>query len=199
MATNSLDAVLAQYEQSKQGSSSSTSKFTQEERMKKYFAAILQDKETQGQRRLRILPTKDGSSPFKEVWYHEIQVDGKFQKFYDPGKNDNERSPLTEVYEELRSTGKEADKKLARTMKRFNMPTEVTIVQYRRVETDKEYSGESSVEWSHRWIVRGHWRWQPYKTIDGKDDVKRIWIAPFMKGPDDKPLILTDKIYALVQ
>ena len=114
MATNSLDAVLAQYEQAKQGSSSSTSKFTQEERMKKYFAAILQDKETQGQRRLRILPTKDGSSPFKEVWYHEIQVDGKFQKFYDPGKNDSERSPLNEVYEELRSTGKESDKELAK-------------------------------------------------------------------------------------
>lgn len=113
MATNSLDAVLAQYEQSKQGSSSSTSKFTQEERMKKYFAAILNDKETQGQRRLRILPTTDGSSPFKEVYFHEIQVDGKFQKFYDPGKNDNERSPLNEVYEELRSTGKEADKKLS--------------------------------------------------------------------------------------
>jgi hypothetical protein len=113
MATNSLDAVLAQYEKAKQGGSSNTSKFTQEERMKKYFAAILTDKETQGQKRLRILPTKDGSSPFKEVWYHEIQVDGKFQKFYDPGKNDNERSPLTEVYEELRSTGKEADKKLA--------------------------------------------------------------------------------------
>jgi hypothetical protein len=113
MATNSLDAVLAQYEESKKGSSSSTSKFTQEERMKKYFAAILNDKETQGQRRLRILPTTDGSSPFKEVYFHEIQVDGKFQKFYDPGKNDNERSPLNEVYEELRSTGKEADKKLA--------------------------------------------------------------------------------------
>ena len=113
MATNSLDAVLAQYEQAKQGSTSSTSKFTQEERMKKYFAAILSDKETQGQRRLRILPTNDGSSPFKVVYYHEIQVDGKFQKFYDPGKNDNERSPLTEVYEELRSTGKEEDKKLA--------------------------------------------------------------------------------------
>ena len=115
MATNSLDAVLAQYEKAKQGSTSSTSKFTQEERMKKYFAAILSDKETQGQRRLRILPTTDGSSPFKEVWYHEIQVDGKFQKFYDPGKNDSERSPLTEVYEELRSTGNENDKKLSST------------------------------------------------------------------------------------
>ena len=41
MATNSLDAVLAQYEQSKQGSSSSTSKFTQEERMKKLLVALM--------------------------------------------------------------------------------------------------------------------------------------------------------------
>ena len=114
MATNSLDAVLAQYEQSKQGSSNSSSKMSQDERMKKYFAAILKDTEKQGQRRLRILPTADGSSPFKEVWYHEIQVDGKWQKFYDPGKNDNERSPLNEVYEELRSTGKDADKELAK-------------------------------------------------------------------------------------
>ena len=114
MATNSLDAVLAQYEQSKQGSSNSSSKMSQEDRMKKYFAAILKDTEKQGQRRLRILPTPDGSSPFKEVWYHEIQVDGKWQKFYDPGKNDNERSPLNEVYEELRSTGKDSDKELAK-------------------------------------------------------------------------------------
>jgi hypothetical protein len=114
-ANNSLDAVLAQYEKSKQGSSSSTNKMSQDERMKKYFAAILTDKETQGQKRIRILPTTDGTSPFKEVWYHEIQVDGKWQKFYDPGKNDNERSPLNEVYEDLRSTGKESDKKLAST------------------------------------------------------------------------------------
>jgi hypothetical protein len=113
MATNNvLDAVLAQYEKSKQAGSS-TSKMSQDERMKKYFAAILKDNEKEGQKRLRILPTKDGSSPFKEVWFHEVQVGGKWQKFYDPGKNDNERSPLTEVHEELMSTGKEADKKMA--------------------------------------------------------------------------------------
>jgi hypothetical protein len=95
MATNNvLDAVLAQYENSKQGSSSSTSKMSSDERMKKYFAAILKDSEKQGQKRLRILPTPDGSSPFKEVWFHEIKVDGKWVKLYDPGKNDNERSPL---------------------------------------------------------------------------------------------------------
>ena len=85
MATNVLDAVLAQYESSKQSGTSSTSKMSQEERMKKYFAAILKDTEKQGQRKVRILPTTDGSSPFKEVWFHEVLVDGKWQKFYDTG------------------------------------------------------------------------------------------------------------------
>lgn len=116
MATNSLDAVLAQYEKS-QSSSNTTTKMSSEDRMKKYFAALLKDNEKQGQKRVRILPTKDGSSPFKEVWFHEIQVDGKWQKFYDPAKNDNERSPLNEVYEELMSTGKESDKELAKQYK----------------------------------------------------------------------------------
>ena len=116
MATNSLDAVLQQYEKS-QSSSNTTNKMSSEDRMKKYFAALLKDNEKQGQRRVRILPTPDGSSPFKEVWFHEILVDGKYQKFYDPGKNDNERSPLNEVYEELMSTGREADKELAKQYK----------------------------------------------------------------------------------
>ena len=110
--SNALDAVLAQYEKNQIGGGAQ-SKMSQDERMKKYFALILGDKEKSGQRRIRILPTQDGSSPFKEAWYHEIQVGGQWQKFYDPGKNDNERSPLTEVYEELISTGKESDKKLA--------------------------------------------------------------------------------------
>lgn len=149
MATNnSLDAVLAQYESSKQGSSSS-SKMSQDERMKKYFAAILKDNEKQGQKRLRILPTKDGSSPFKEVWFHEVQVDGKWQKFYDPGKNDNERSPLTEVYEELMSTGKESDKKLATQYK----PRKFYIVKV--VDRDNEADGVKFWRFKHNYKNEG--------------------------------------------
>jgi hypothetical protein len=113
---SSLDAVLAQYEKSTQGGGPQ-SKMSQDERMKKYFALLLNDKEKSGQRRIRILPTPDGSSPFKEAWYHEIQVGGQWQKFFDPGKNDNERSPLNEVYEELMSTGKDSDKELAKQYK----------------------------------------------------------------------------------
>ena len=67
---SSLDAVLAQYEKAQQNSMGGQGKMSQDERMKKYFALILDDKSNSGTRRVRILPTQDGSSPFKEAWYH---------------------------------------------------------------------------------------------------------------------------------
>jgi hypothetical protein len=140
---------LAQYETSKQGGSSSTSKFTQEERMKKYFAAILKDNEKQGQKRIRILPTPDGSSPFKEVWFHEIFIDGKWQKFYDPAKNDNERSPLSEVYDELMSTGKDSDKELAKQYK----PRKFYIVKV--IDRDREEDGVKFWRFKHNYKQEG--------------------------------------------
>jgi hypothetical protein len=150
MATNNvLDAVLAQYENAKQSGSSSTSKMSQEERMKKYFAAILKDNEKQAQKKIRILPTPDGSSPFKEVWFHEINVDGKWQKFYDPGKNDNERSPLSEVYDVLMSTGKESDKELAKQYK----PRKFYIVKV--IDRDNEQDGPKFWRFKHNYKQEG--------------------------------------------
>ena len=150
MATNnSLDSVLAQYEQSKQGGYTSTSKISQEDRLKKYFAAILKDNEKQGQKRLRILPTPDGSSPFKEVWFHEIQVDGKWVKLFDPGKNDNERSPLSEVNEELMSTGRDSDKELAKQYK----PRKFYIVKV--IDRDNEADGVKFWRFKHNYKNEG--------------------------------------------
>ena len=149
MATNLLDAVLAQYEKSTQSSSSSTSKMSSEDRMKKYFAALLKDNEKQGQRKIRILPTTDGSSPFKEVWFHEVQVDGKWQKFYDPAKNDNERSPLNEVYEELMSTGRDADKELAKQYK----ARKFYIVKV--IDRDNEQDGVKFWRFKHNYKQEG--------------------------------------------
>jgi hypothetical protein len=149
MATNVLDAVLAQYEQSTQSFTNSNSKMSSEDRMKKYFAAILKDTEKQGQRKLRILPTTDGSSPFKEVWFHEVFVDGKWQKFYDPAKNDNERSPLNEVYEELMSTGKESDKELAKQYK----ARKFYIVKV--IDRDNEQDGVKFWRFKHNYKQEG--------------------------------------------
>ena len=110
---NALDAVLSQYEKNTSKNNNGGQSMSQEDRLKRYFTTYLPKGTKSGQKTVRILPTPDGSSPFKEVWYHEVQIDGKWTKLYDPGKNDGERSPLTEVYEELISTGKESDKKLA--------------------------------------------------------------------------------------
>jgi hypothetical protein len=81
--------------------------------MKRYFTTVLPKGSKGEERRIRILPTKDGSSPFVEVYFHEIQVDGKWVKLYDPAQ-EGKRSPLNEVREALNMTGVESDKELAR-------------------------------------------------------------------------------------
>jgi len=110
---STFDAVLKQYEQSKQATSGNANKVSQEDRMKKYFTTVLPKGSRGEERRIRILPTKDGSSPFVEVYFHEVQVDGKWMKLYDP-KQEGKRSPLNEVYQSLLQTGVESDKELAR-------------------------------------------------------------------------------------
>ncbi len=111
---STFDAVLAQYEKNKNATSGNANKVSQEDRMKRYFTTILPKGSKGEERRIRILPTKDGSSPFKEVYFHEVQVDGKWTKLYDP-KQEGKRSPLNEVYDSLMMTGVEADRELART------------------------------------------------------------------------------------
>lgn len=90
------------------------------------------------------------------------------------------------------------DKRLLRRMSWMNLPGEVTVIQLRHVEYQPR-EGESQVNWKHRWIVRGFWRWQPFKNDAGEWDRKRIWIDPYMKGPADAPLKISQKVNALVR
>jgi len=106
---------------------------------------------------------------------------------------------LTEV-----SKHKSEERAQRRQLERKNIPSEYVVVQFRKrrylsAETD-ETKEESAREWSHRWIVGGHWRWQPYKDPVSKGVIhKRIWISPFVKGPGDKPLIAKSKIFVLAK
>jgi len=109
---STLDSVLAQYEKNKQATSGN--KVSQDERMKKYFTTILPKGSKGEERRIRILPTKDGSSPFVEVKFHEIQVGGQWLKLYDPAQ-EGKRSPLNEVYEGLMMEGDAQSKEDAKT------------------------------------------------------------------------------------
>lgn len=80
---------------------------------------------------------------------------------------------------------------------RKNLPHRVTVIKLRRKAHPSVSNGESHVEWQHRWVTRGHWRWQPCGT--GRNERRRIWINSYIKGPDDKPLVVSDKVYSLVR
>jgi hypothetical protein len=110
---STFDAVLAQYEKNKNATGGNNNKISSEDRLKRYFTTVLQKGSKGEERRIRILPTKDGSSPFVEVKFHEVQVDGKWVKLYDPAQ-EGKRSPLNEVYEGLMMSGVDSDKELAR-------------------------------------------------------------------------------------
>jgi hypothetical protein len=113
--SNSIDAILSQYEKNTQPAAGGN-RMSDEDRLKRYFNTILPKGSTSGQKRIRVLPTTDGSSPFKEAFFHEVQVGGKWMKLYDPSQ-DGQRSPLNEVRDALLSTGSEDDKVLARSYK----------------------------------------------------------------------------------
>ena len=145
---SSLDAVLAQYEKNKQ--SSSTPRMSQEERLKQYLSLALPKGTKSGERRIRILPTKDGSSPFAEVYFHNTQVQGKWMKIYDPGKDSTgkptgERSPLNEVEEALKLAGDEQSKELARQYR----SSKFYIVKV--IDRDAEEDGVKFWRFKHNW------------------------------------------------
>lgn len=65
---------------------------------------------------------------------------------------------------------------------------DVLVVRLRRERGEPEHDeGTGDAAYSHRFIVRGHWRdhWYPSAQTH-----RQIWISPFVKGPQDKPLIV---------
>jgi hypothetical protein len=110
---STFDAVLAQYEKNKNATGGNANKMSSEDRLKRYFTTVLPKGSKGEERRIRILPTKDGGSPFVEGYFHEVQVGGKWVKLFDPAQ-ENKRSPLNEVKDALMATGVEADRELAR-------------------------------------------------------------------------------------
>lgn len=63
--------------------------------------------------------------------------------------------------------------------------TEVHVIRLRVVERQYEKQTEAeAVEWTCRWMIRGHWTRQWYPSLGTH---KLLWIMPYVKGPKDKP------------
>lgn len=73
----------------------------------------------------------------------------------------------------------------------------VSVVQLRTYDRiSKQSENQKDVDWAHWWIVRGHWRMQPYKSTNEK---RRIWITPYPKGDRTKPFLASSgrKIFSV--
>jgi hypothetical protein len=76
-------------------------------------------------------------------------------------------------------------------------PKAVTVVRLRRPKAPTAEGQGREVEWTHRWLVRGHWRNAWYASINAH---RQVWVGAHTKGPEGKPLVITNRrVFELVR
>jgi hypothetical protein len=70
------------------------------------------------------------------------------------------------------------------------------VVRLRRTEQADNADGKTAREWQHRWVVRMHKVRQWYPRLQQH---KVIYRGPYIKGPDDKPLLGGEVVRALIR
>lgn len=143
----SLDAILSQYEKNTQNTKSN--KISNEDRLKKYFTEKLQKGVKSATRTFRILPGKEGTSPFTEVYFYERQVNGKYEKIYCNKLNDGEHCPLYEAKEALLMEGSKKAKEMAREY----TPRKYYVVK--GIDRDNEDHGVKFWRFKHKYTGDG--------------------------------------------
>jgi hypothetical protein len=87
-----------------------------------------------------------------------------------------------------------ASRGLRRQLDREKLPVfrhvpEVRVIELRRRDYREhgydEPTGKEAPAWQYQWIVSGHWRQQFYPASNAH---KPRYIAPYVKGPADRPL-----------
>lgn len=90
-----------------------------------------------------------------------------------------------------------AKRQLRRKVQRRHPELGVITVQTLR-QTLHRPTGEEgpTVDYDHRWLVRGHWRnqWYPKAGVHSP-----LWIAPHVKGPEDKPLVIKRRGFNVIR
>jgi len=90
------------------------------------------------------------------------------------------------------------NRQFLRQMARKGRPDpRVRVVQLRKAEhrprPERDDNDEHEPrEWSHRWLVKGHWRNQWYPS-EQRHALR--WIPTYIKGPEDKELRLKDRVF----
>lgn len=91
------------------------------------------------------------------------------------------------------------DNRAARKLAEANGLTDTpcTIVILRRGKPSKSDAAGRDTQWSSRWWVAGHWRQQP--CGEGRINRRPTWIAPYVKGPEDKPISAKKRLFVVAR
>lgn len=82
-----------------------------------------------------------------------------------------------------------------RNAKRAGLVEHVHVVRLPRHQPPSGEPGSgAAINYSHRFVVRGHWRNQWYPSIRAH---RQVWISPYVKGPDDRPLVVKERAFEL--
>ena len=66
-------------------------------------------------------------------------------------------------------------------------PPLIRVVALRARHYEKTGEGDGAIEYQCQWFVRGHWH-QYWVGPKGGQRLEPRWVAPYVKGPEDKPL-----------
>jgi len=146
--SNPLEAMLAQYETNNKPKFEK-SKDAKVYDLKNYFNTFIKEGVKSATKTIRILPTKNGSSPFVEMYGHKSQVDGEWKTFACLKHEKGEACPFCEAREALLSTGKDTDKELA---KKYNAKLMYVV---KVIDRDKEEEGVKFWRFNHDYRKEG--------------------------------------------
>ena len=125
--------TLADYEKAKSKTTQTTQSSSVD--LTKYFTIALDEGAASGEKSVRILPNQDDPTKWYKVgFFHNLKIGKRYTKLYDPAQ-DNEPSPLNDMYKFLMNTGDKEDKRLAVNYK----SRQFFIV--RVIERGKEHEG----------------------------------------------------------
>ena len=129
---STLDSILDQYKTNTSSATANYSKKTYD--LKNYFTTFLEKGVDSAKKVIRILPTKDGGTPFVELMVHKIKVNGEYKTYPCLKHEEQKECPFCEAREALLATGQASDKELAKTYS--SKKTYVVKVIDRNAETE---------------------------------------------------------------
>jgi hypothetical protein len=117
--------------------------------LKNYFNTFIEKGVKSATKNIRILPTKNGESPFVEVHVHPMKIDGDSKKFACLKEEKGLPCPFCEAREALLATGKESDKELAKNYK------SKLVYVVKIIDRDKPEEGVKFWRINHDWRKEG--------------------------------------------